>query len=515
VNDFCVIGSGPSAISAAVALTRRNLRVTMLDAGRALEDSRRDVVARLGAHPPEEWSKADVQLLKEGVQATPNGIPSKRLYGSDFPFSTRGADLRFEYANAGVRPSFARGGLSTVWGAGMLPFHRDDIADWPIDPDELNDGYRNVFSFIPCSGVRDDLEEWFPHYCGDLQTLPPSRQGQALLRDAVRARASLRRDGIVVGQTRLAVNAAPCERCGMCLYGCPYELIYNSEFTLRRLQTLPNFQYQPGFVVERLREENGSVRIDGHDLATQAPRYFEASRVLLGAGVIPSTAILLASLGEYDVKIRLQDSFYFFVPVLRFAGVPDLEEERLHTLGQVYIVMRDPAVCEPFVQFSIYGFNDLMIPSLKASIGFLGGMKALASRTMVAGGYLHSKVSPGLWMTLQRDRVLVEGEDSTKAIAIAKKAARKLLGQTFRLRAAPLVPAMRFFPPGRGFHTGGSFPASKQRVRHTSDVEGRPFGFERVHLVDSSCLTSIPSTTITLPVMANAWRIANRAADRR
>ena len=514
MSDFCVIGSGPSAISAAVALTRRNLRVTMLDAGRTLEDSRVETVARLGALDPVNWSETDVQRLKEGVSVSSDGIPMKRLYGSDFPFRTEGTDLNFDYANAGIRPGFARGGLSNVWGAGMLPFHRDDIADWPFDATELDDGYRGVLSFVPCSGVNDALDGLFPNHSGNLQNLPPGRQGRAFLRDAARSADALGRSGIVAGQSRLAVDGKSCVRCGMCLYGCPYQLIYNSAFTLEQLLTLPNFRYESGFVVERLLEENGSVRIEGHDLTTQARRQFEAGRVLLGAGVIPSTAILLASLGDFDVKIRLQDSFYFLVPLLRLAGVPDPGGEKLHTLAQAFVVMRDASVWKQFVHFSVYGYNDLMIPSLKASVGAPGGINALVSRVMVAGGYLHSKLSPGLWMTLQPGGVRLEGEDSTSAVAVAKKAARKLLRQAARLRAAPLIPAMRFPSPGRGFHTGGSFPMSRGPLRHASDVEGRPYGFDRVHLVDASCLPSIPATPITLPVMANAWRIANRAAER-
>jgi choline dehydrogenase-like flavoprotein len=514
MSDFCIIGSGPSAISAAMALTRKKLSVTMLDAGRTLEDSRSGFVRRLGALAPQDWPDADVHRLKEGVAVSAEGIPMKRLYGSDFPFRTDGTKLNFDYANAGLRPGFARGGLSNVWGAGMLPFHRDDLADWPFDASELDEGYRGVLSFVPCSGAADALGDLFPNHSDRVHALRPSRQGEAFLRDAARSQARLVRDGIVAGQSRLAVDGNACRRCGMCLYGCPYELIYNSAYTLRQLRTLPNFHYESGFVVEHLREERGVVRIGGHDLTTQARRQFAAGRVLLGAGVVPSTAILLASLGDFDVRIRLQDSFYFLVPLLRFSGVPDPGREQLHTLAQAFLVMRDPAVSERYVHFSVYGYNDLMIPSLKASIGSAGGIAALASRVLVAGGYLHSSLSPGLWMTLLSGQVRLEGEDSANAVSIAKKAVRKLLRQSTRLRAVPLIPAMRFPPPGRGFHAGGSFPMSRTPVRHTSDIEGRPFGFDRVHVIDASCLPSIPATPITLPVMANAWRIANRAAER-
>jgi choline dehydrogenase-like flavoprotein len=45
------------------------------------------------------------------------------------------------------------------------------------------------------------------------------------------------------------------------------------------------------------------------------------------------------------------------------------------------------------------------------------------------------------------------------------------------------------------------------------DLLGRPVGFRAVHVVDATCFPSIPATTITLSVMANAHRIAAAHAE--
>jgi choline dehydrogenase-like flavoprotein len=61
--------------------------------------------------------------------------------------------------------------------------------------------------------------------------------------------------------------------------------------------------------------------------------------------------------------------------------------------------------------------------------------------------------------------------------------------------------------PGRSFHAGGSFPMRSSPGAFETDTSGRPEGWRRVHAVDATVLPSIPATTITLTVMANAHRI--------
>ncbi|MEO6923462.1 MAG: GMC oxidoreductase [Bryocella sp.] len=61
--------------------------------------------------------------------------------------------------------------------------------------------------------------------------------------------------------------------------------------------------------------------------------------------------------------------------------------------------------------------------------------------------------------------------------------------------------------PGRGFHTGGSFPMAHRPEGLQSDLLGRTGGLERIHIVDSSTMPSIAATTVTFTAMANAHRI--------
>ena len=86
---FYVIGSGPAAISAAVALTSRGLPVTILDAGRTLEKEKQEILDRLGALPHEKWPAADLDILRGEDQTKRQGsIHVKLTYGSaDYPYA--------------------------------------------------------------------------------------------------------------------------------------------------------------------------------------------------------------------------------------------------------------------------------------------------------------------------------------------------------------------------------------------------------------------------------------------
>jgi hypothetical protein len=82
-----------------------------------------------------------------------------------------------------------------------------------------------------------------------------------------------------------------------------------------------------------------------------------------------------------------------------------------------------------------------------------------------------------------------------------------------RLDLHPVTPQVQLAASGKSSHFGGSFPHRRRPPADepSTDGLGRIPGWQRIHLVDGAVLPSVPSTTFTLTVMANAHRIASAA----
>src|ERR1700722_12985079 len=141
-NMHCIIGSGPAGIACAKALLARGANVLMLDAGIELENDRAKIVRELSEEKFADWNHHQLAAIQSDIAADAKGVPLKLLFGSDFPYRETEEKIPWRNHGTGLKPSLALGGLSNVWGAAMLPYCDDDIADWPIKNSELAPHYR-------------------------------------------------------------------------------------------------------------------------------------------------------------------------------------------------------------------------------------------------------------------------------------------------------------------------------------------------------------------------------------
>ena len=520
MDDFVVIGSGPSGVAAAWALLAQGHLVTLVDVGLKLEPERQLLVDQFASQSPEGWNRETLAPFSEGADADAKGLALKRLFGSDFPYREASESLRASIPPGTLKPSFALGGLSNVWGAVVMPYNARDLERWPILAADLAPHYRAVGDFLPMIAVEDDLSAEHPIHVQNPQPTRPSRQTTHALSVMERRKGRLDRAGIRFGQARVAMRALECRVCGQCLQGCPYDLIYNAAQTVETLRKNPRFRYRPGLIVRSVAEQGDRVIVKTEDQRTGALQELEASRCFLGAGVLGTARIVLESLGWQGRSFRMIDSQYNVLPLLAFHPTRGVEREPLHTLCQMFLEISDPTLSRHNIHCQLYTYNDLFASALgKLGRGwvtrFPGARSQLLGRLMVALCYLHSDDSGTIEVRLEADgegkpgRLVVKTNPSSRSASLVRRLAWKLFRNAPALGFVAASPAVHTALPGRGFHTGGTFPMRQTPGETETDPLGRLPAFRRVHLVDASIFPTIPATTITYTVMANAHRIAS------
>jgi len=524
LNDkiHCVIGSGPAGVSVAKGLLEGGAKVIMLDAGLKLDEKRSAVVENCSTKNFSDWTDDEIRTLKGGMKANKQGMPQKSLFGSDFPYRDTTKYLNWVAQNVDLRPSLALGGLSNTWGAAMLPFKDTDINTWPFNNDELKYHYHAVTKFTGLAGKRDDLENILPIYCDELGELKQSNQAEHILSNLNRFKTELNAEGWMFGQSRVGVKTKPnhkigCTYCALCMHGCVYNCIYNSSYTVQELKNDNNFQYKNGIIVRKINENEDRVIINGFYINSGEEFKLEVDRVYLATGTISTAQILLRSLNRYEETIEMKDSQHFLVPILLKRGFKSLKSEAMHTLSQIFIEIDKSDISKRSIHLQLYTYNSTMSDVLKSTLGLMNGLSGfLESRLIVLQGYLHSDESGKIQITLKRDNKTetldLKGITNPNSKRIIYKLMYELFKHSRKIGGVILPPLLAIYKPGHGYHSGGSMAMSLNPKMNESDLLGRPFGLKKVHVVDASILPSIPATTITFPVMANAHRIGFNSA---
>ena len=514
-----VIGSGPAGVACAKALLAAGRTVVMIDGGQELEPANAAKLVELSLAAPKTWPGKPSQWMREGMQSSVEGIPLKLTYGSDFPYRAMRGAPKVEGSGVNTKFSLGKGGLSQVWGAAVMPYREHDMAGWPVTAEELAPHYRAVLGFMPVALQKDALEAAFPTFA-PTEAMPLSAQAQAMLGKMSAHEETLAAQGVTFGRSRLAVNlpgvGAPggCVRCGLCMYGCPYGLIYTTAQTVDAMRPDPKFSYRSGLVVQRVEEDAVGVRVHATNQRGELETV-QGEHVFVGAGVLSTAALMLRSLDAYQKAVTFRESHYFLLPMLRLASVPGFKRGDLHTLAQMFVEVMDEALSAHTIHLQTYTYNDLFEGPIREKLGPLARIfpwDAFLQRLYLFQGYLHSDHSAVTRGWLERegdqDSLRLEAVERPESGLVLQGLIKKLTSLRGATGLVPLRALMRRGEPGRGFHTGSSFPMVARRPEgFESDTLGRVAGLKRIHVVDSSVLPSIPATTITFTVMANAHRI--------
>lgn len=522
-----VIGSGPAGIACAKALSRRGADVELIDVGERLPAASAALKQRLAAAGPEQWPRADFDAAAANPTIFGASFPRKYLFGSEE--LTRG---RHERAPVTVdwpiiAQSFAAGGLSVAWGAALLPIAADDMVGWSIRRSELDSAYERVLADLPLAARADELRQEFPLYGKEERPLPLPAALANLLKDLGRARERGLPADFRFGQARLAVHTAPhedglgCQRCGLCLSGCPYGAIHTMTAELDRLRRRSAIAYRDRLMALEVGEDAGVPILKLLDTATGEKREERFDAIFVAAGVFGSLRIALASRQAYGETIRVLDSQKFILPLLRWRSSP-VDWPRALTLPGVFLDFKASDLSHHWIHAQVSGMSGYILDRLgcgpEAPAWRRALLRPVAGRLLVAWCGLHSDHSAAVEVVLavpsgnEPPILKLSAKTNPRGHAAIQSAARRLssLGRRFGTVAA--TPMLQIAPVGGGNHLGGCLPMRKEpRGRWDTDELGRLQPWRRIHFVDGAILPGIPATTLALTIMANADRIATAA----
>src|SRR5262249_5749645 len=147
-TNHLVIGTGPSALAAAMALRRLGVPFEVADVGFDLELQRESRAEDLARQEPGIWSQEDRDALFPPPMTSTKGVEKRFAFGSDFPYRLA-EPLEIRAENCVVDVSHGFGGFGNVCGAAILPFADSDLVGWPVRAADLAPSYRNVLGYVP------------------------------------------------------------------------------------------------------------------------------------------------------------------------------------------------------------------------------------------------------------------------------------------------------------------------------------------------------------------------------
>jgi choline dehydrogenase-like flavoprotein len=518
VYDVIIVGSGLSGTGAALELSEHAIRPLILDVGNT-PSPKHEITGNLF-----EYRKAhDIHDITIGdrLQGLSNLLGGRqvpvKLTAPNAGYVTAGSESLGPVDEHGFSAiqSFALGGLANAWGAGCYRFTDDDLSAFPISAADLDPYFDRLTREIGIAGEADDLEPFFGTADGLLPPLRLGRNVSALYRRYRNLRE--RPHGFYLGRARVGVLSLP-------VHGRPATAYRNLEFfqedrslytpryTIERLARAGRIELLRGMQVRSWREAE-TIVVTAVDVVSGETHTFETRKLVLAAGAINTSRIVLTSFDDHECTLPLQENPALQFPLILPAAIGKALQTNAFGLVQLNLVW-DSRTYNQRLQGSIMEITAPARAEFFPALPYAARSNLQLIRHLLPAMIVMQLFFPG---SAQEPAALSLRPDGTLRIlaepgTIDTRSLRPLLRFLLRLGALTAQGLAVRVPNGHAIHYAGTLPMKDMPSRYQCHPDGRLHGTRHVFVADSAAFTSLPAKNMSFAMMANAMRVASTVA---
>lgn len=454
--DVVIIGSGPAGVHAAYPLIKAGLLVAIIDGG--LENIN--------------------QEKKFGNSSTTGGKKPSHAFDlikeSNFIFRKTYNLLKIK-SNIEIIQSLAKGGLSEIWHGICDFFSENELTAIGLPYYEIKKEYKEISKLIKLK-LRSPLD----------------LHGRLLL---AKAKGNTYKENSI--------------------YQAPMVFSYRTSNFVEELKRFKNFVYIPNQLVYQIKEKSNHTEIHSFSIENKLESITKASYLILAAGSINTTRIILRSFKLYNYKTSFLTKANIVVPCLHIRSIGKKKDSKKSKFGQLVISSSRKEThggIDPFF-IQLYKLNPFFLKkalqyitlpkiialpllSFFAPYIIIADIRFPAFESKIAFSKLKKRVD-------KKDLLEIKIKETNTELQKYKKEYMKI---TQQLRSLGLFPLKKIIGYTTS-HYGGGISSKYTSKTLSVDKNGKLNKGNRIYIADTSSWKVLPAKPPTLTIMANASRI--------
>lgn len=517
IYDVIIIGSGPAGVHAALPIVAAGFNVALIDGGVQAQEEL------------ESQFPGDFETIRKNSEEQHHlflggdlsGIPSlagKKSHTVSMTSGTRAyiaektaEALQVETTSVEVMQSLAKGGLSETWGAVCDILTEQELKTMGIPSEGMHEHYQAVIDTIGISGIANGYHLQPPihldHHGRKIQerarqsALHPFKIKQPLL-------------GVL---TQPLGNRKPLTYKDVEYWLNPGNSIYRARFTLEELEKKKNMTYLPGYLVKQVVTSGRTCTVRARHLSEEngKEQAFRGKRIILAAGAMNTTRILLKSCNLYNISVPIMVKPHVLMPCLHPAMLGVRGDIKRTSFCQ--LVLDDTTsyhgLSRSFSQ--LYSYKSLLLYKLipysplpmPETLSFLA--RFVPSLVICDARFpTFSTHAQKIRLIKKEDRDVIEliERKGLSEIEEHRQTLREIKKQLFRLGLIPLKVVET--PFGSTAHYAGGVPnTTNSSAPLRTTPRGKVIQLPNVYVADAATWTALSAKPPALTIMANARRI--------